>query len=92
MKKSSTSRREFLKTAVVSGAALGVGGPAFAQSEEKAPAAAAAKVPRKQLGATGEDVPILLLGCAQRFDPVYDRMRALSISTPPSATPRASHT
>jgi predicted aldo/keto reductase-like oxidoreductase len=74
MKKTSRSRREFLKTAVVSGAALGVGGPALAQSEAKAEIVAEAKVPRKKLGATGEDVPILLLGCAQRFDPVYDRI------------------
>jgi predicted aldo/keto reductase-like oxidoreductase len=74
MKKKGTSRREFLKSAVVSGAALGVGGSALAQTEGKPQEAAAEKVPRKKLGSTGADVPILLLGCAQRFDPVYDRI------------------
>ena len=31
------------------------------------------KVPRKNLGNTGVEVPILLMGCLQKFDPKYDR-------------------
>jgi len=36
--------------------------------------APAAKVPRKTLGSTGEKIPILVLGCAQKFDPKYDKI------------------
>ena len=46
----------------------------MAQQPEKTTEAVPDKVPRKSLGTTGETVPILLLGCAQRFDPVYDRI------------------
>ncbi len=69
-----TSRRDFLKAAVFSGAALSVVGGVAAQQPENAPEKVPDKVPRRQLGATGETVPVLLLGCAQRFDPVYDRI------------------
>jgi len=31
-------------------------------------------VPRKKLGSTGEKVPILVLGCAQKFDDKYDKI------------------
>jgi predicted aldo/keto reductase-like oxidoreductase len=73
-RKGNTSRRDFLKTAVYSGAALSVAGGAVAQQPEAAAEKVPDKIPRKQLGTTGETVPILLLGCAQRFDPVYDRI------------------
>jgi predicted aldo/keto reductase-like oxidoreductase len=73
-KKGSTSRRDFLKTAVYSGAALTVAGGAAAQEPKATAEKVPDKVPRKKLGTTGETVPILLLGCAQRFDPVYDRI------------------
>jgi predicted aldo/keto reductase-like oxidoreductase len=69
-----TSRREFLKAAVCSGAALSVAGGALADQPDKKEDKVQDKVPRKELGTTGETVPILLLGCAQRFDPVYDRI------------------
>jgi len=80
-KKNRTSRRDFLKTAAVTGAGLGVagslaGGEARAtEGEQKAAGAEPAKlVPRKKLGATGEEIPILVLGCAQRFDLKYDKI------------------
>jgi predicted aldo/keto reductase-like oxidoreductase len=77
-----TSRRDFLKKAAVTGAGLGLAGPlagGAARAAEQAAAEGAEpkpadKVPRKKLGSTGETVPILLLGCAQRFDPKYDRI------------------
>jgi len=77
-----TSRRDFLKAAAVTGAGLGLagslaGGAARAADQaatEGGDAQAAEKVPRRKLGATGETVPILLLGCAQRFDTKYDRI------------------
>ncbi len=74
MSDNGTSRRDFLKTAALSGAALGATGaasPALAAGEAAAPAA---KVPRRTLGRTGESVPILLMGCAQKFDPKYDKL------------------
>ena len=32
------------------------------------------KVPRKQLGTTGADIPIILMGGSQKFDPRYDKV------------------
>jgi predicted aldo/keto reductase-like oxidoreductase len=71
-----TSRRDFLKTAALSGAALGAAGaasPALGADSAVTPPEAA-KVPRRTLGRTGESVPILLMGCAQKFDPKYDKL------------------
>jgi predicted aldo/keto reductase-like oxidoreductase len=68
-----TSRRNFLKTAAVSSLAAGVGGQALvgrAEAEEAIPDT----VPRRQLGTTGETIPILLVGCAMKFDPKYDKI------------------
>ncbi len=76
-KKDGTSRRNFLKTAAISGAGLGMTGSfaaAATPEAEKTPPTPAAKVPRKTLGSTGEKVPILVLGCAQRFDDKYDKI------------------
>lgn len=75
-------RRELFKKAAVSGAGLGVLGTVLGNREAeakvaeivKAEATAAAKVPERVLGATGEKVPILLMGGSQKFDPVYDKM------------------
>jgi predicted aldo/keto reductase-like oxidoreductase len=77
-----TSRRDFLKTAAVTGAGLGVAGSlagqAAAQETGSSAEGEAAKpadlVPRKKLGKTGEEIPILVLGCAQRFDEKYDKI------------------
>jgi predicted aldo/keto reductase-like oxidoreductase len=82
MKKKRTSRRDFLKTAAVTGAGLGIAGSLAnhgahaARGEQSGEAAQqpAVRVPRKKLGATGEEIPILVLGCAQRFDPKYDKI------------------
>ena len=72
-----SSRRDFLKTAALTGAGVGmaggVGAP-FARAEDTSSAKASNKVPRRQLGTTGEEIPILLLGCAQKFDAKYDRI------------------
>jgi predicted aldo/keto reductase-like oxidoreductase len=80
-RKKDTTRRDFLKTAAVTGAGLGVAGTlgagtARAQdaATEKEAARPADKVPRKPYGSTGETIPILTLGCAQRFDPKYDKI------------------
>lgn len=78
-KKTELDRREFLKGALVAGAgasALGMGGLGRAEAaSDTAPAAAVApKVPRKLLGSTGQEIPILLLGCAQKFDSRYDKI------------------
>lgn len=85
MGENESSRREFLRKAALSGAAMGVvaGGLGGAEAADGAAAASAAggadaspgqKVPRKPLGKTGQSVPILLMGCAQKFDEKYDKL------------------
>ncbi len=69
-----TDRRTFIKTAVAGGAGLTLGGRVVLGAEGDAGAADHARVPRKELGSTGAKIPILLLGCAQRFDPKYDKL------------------
>lgn len=72
----SSSRRDFLKTAALAGAGLALSGPAVADSRprEVLDAPPGARVPRKELGTTGETVPILLLGGGAGFDTRYDRI------------------
>ncbi|MCH2106147.1 MAG: aldo/keto reductase [Planctomycetes bacterium] len=70
-------RRDFLKKSVLAGASLGsIGGLAGAQDSDDKPVEPEkeAKVPRRELGATGEEIPILLFGCSQVFDSKYDKM------------------
>jgi aryl-alcohol dehydrogenase-like predicted oxidoreductase len=69
-------RRDLLKRAAVLGAGLGLaGGAAHARESDALRIAQTANtVPRKQLGATGADIPIIVLGCSQRFDPTYDKV------------------
>ena len=75
----SRSRRDFLKTAALTGAGLSLAGAAKsaadpdggATSSETAPAA---KVPRRELGRTGETIPILVIGGGQTFDPRFDKI------------------
>ena len=72
-----SSRRDFLKTAALTGAGVGMAGgigTPIALAEDPSSAKVSNKVPRKQLGTTGEEIPILLLGCAQKFDAKYDRI------------------
>ncbi|MEM7245408.1 MAG: aldo/keto reductase [Acidobacteriota bacterium] len=75
------NRRDFLKTALVSGgigAAGLTGAGRLAEAADGAKTtgtpALSAKVPRKTLGKTGEQVPILLQGCAMTFDARYDKI------------------
>jgi len=70
-------RRDFLKKSVLAGAGLGaMAGLSGAQDSDKDPKGAELekKVPRRELGATGKTIPILLFGCSQEFDPKYDKM------------------
>ncbi len=79
--KKPTSRRGFLRTAALTGAGLGAFAlPGRADSPDAAAPKTAekqaepARVPRRPLGKTGETVPVLLLGCAQKFDAKYDKI------------------
>ncbi|NJN64593.1 MAG: aldo/keto reductase, partial [Acidobacteria bacterium] len=79
-----TSRRGFLRTAALTGAGLGTFAlpsradePAASGSGAAKPAdtpAEAQRVPRRPLGKTGESIPVLLMGCAQKFDEKYDKI------------------
>ncbi len=66
-------RRELFKKAAVTGVGMGAlaSGSALAQA---APDAESAPVPRKKLGSTGEDIPILLLGGGEGYDMTYDKV------------------
>jgi hypothetical protein len=78
MSENGTSRRGFLKTAIASGAAVGAWSHLSLAAEGETPAAGGAApaptVPRRKLGATGQEIPILLMGCAQKFDEKYDKV------------------
>ncbi len=71
-------RRDLFKRAATSSALLGATGTALGAStafaQDAAPVAAAAKVPTKVLGATGEKIPILLMGGEFPFDPKFDKL------------------
>lgn len=69
-------RRDLLKRAAVAGAGVAMAGGAASAHTPKAMqiAQAANTVPRKQLGTTGADIPIVVLGCSQKFDPTYDKV------------------
>lgn len=73
--RSGLERRAFLKGAVLGGIGLTATGSVRA-AEEKPPGEEppAERVPRRQLGTTGQEIPVLLMGCAQAFDPRYDRL------------------
>lgn len=66
------ARREFIAGALASGAGLGMLGAQAQEGGTPAPEAAK-KVPRRPLGKTGADVPILIMGCCQTLDPAYDK-------------------
>lgn len=70
-----SSRRQFLKATLCSGAGLTIAGaiPASGALAEETPAASA-RVPRRKLGATGEEIPILLLGGGAGFDVKYSKV------------------
>ena len=76
-------RRSFLKKTALASASLGaMSSIAAAQDPDQKgsagkkdePPKAAKKVPRRQLGNTGQTIPILLFGGSMTFDPKYDKM------------------
>ena len=81
MKSEEIPRRDFVKSAVASATAVGAiaaAAPCQARGAASAEDTAAtpapdAKVPRKKLGKTGVEVPILLMGTCQQLDPKYDK-------------------
>lgn len=72
MKKSDLNRRDFVKWGTLSGLAAGTSGAPAALLAQSG-AADLPQVPRKPLGKTGFDVPILGMGGSQKFDPRYDK-------------------
>ncbi len=68
-------RRDLLKAAAAGAGMALASGTASAHTEKAIQIAQAANtVPKKKLGATGQEVPILLLGCSQKFDATYDKV------------------
>lgn len=77
MSKEEIPRRELFRRAAMIGAGLGVAGSTLAASTATAQEAETPlleSVPRRELGSTGESIPILLFGGDGTFDPQYDRM------------------
>lgn len=71
--KDQLTRREMLALGGAAGAGLLLGGyPRAASAKGKVEAAAPPQVPRRVLGKTGKEVPILLMGGAMAFDQVFD--------------------
>lgn len=76
MKRDEITRRDLFKSAAVVAAGAGA---LSAASPKKVLAAiqvaqANPSVPTTELGTTGKQIPILLLGCSQKFDPTYDKL------------------
>ena len=69
MSEHSIGRRDWMKT-LAAGAALGAMGTAA----RPVSAATRSTVPTKELGTTGRQIPIILLGAGEGFDPVYDKV------------------
>lgn len=81
MEEKKIGRRSFLKTAAISTATIGVAKSStakagIADTVAQQPAGSTA-MPLRELGSTGEKIPILHLGTAQRLDPVYDKVMHL---------------
>lgn len=82
MSQNEFSRRDLFKkgaaatgATVASAAALGGGMTLSQNATAQTPdVPLAATVPTRKLGKTGEDIPILLMGGMQAFDPSYDKM------------------
>ncbi len=78
MSHSELDRRDFLKKTLLAGASAGAlaagGSPASAQDTDAGGAKLAETVPRTELGNTGVKIPILVVGCAMKFNPRYDKI------------------
>ena len=73
------SRRDILRGFALTGAGLSLGWPAAARALGTADAASPEaiphrKVPRKELGTTGQKISILIMGGGQTFDPRFDKL------------------
>ena len=68
-------RRNFLKTAAVAAGAAGAATvPVVAPASDLTHFVEGGDMPRRPLGRTGVDVPIMHLGTSQRLDPDYDKV------------------
>ncbi|MFP6581688.1 MAG: aldo/keto reductase, partial [Candidatus Hydrogenedentota bacterium] len=76
MNRDKITRRDLFKTAAMATAGAGLVSAASPKQVLAAIQLAQAKptVPTTELGTTGKQIPILLLGCSQKFDPVYDKL------------------
>ncbi len=77
MSKEEIPRRELFRRVALAGAGLGVAGsilPSSTATAQEAEAPLLKSVPRRELGSTGETIPILLFGGDGTFDPQYDKM------------------
>ncbi|NNK94529.1 MAG: aldo/keto reductase [Desulfobacterales bacterium] len=76
MKKCNLDRRQFLKSAVLSAATIGLSHQAILNRAEAATRKTdfSQKIPHRHLGKTGASVPILQIGTAQTLDQDYDKI------------------
>lgn len=76
MSEGTFGRRDLFKRAAAIGAGLGLTGTAAQAHTPDAfkVAQQASTVPRKSLGSTGKDIPIIVMGGSQTFDMSYDKV------------------
>lgn len=76
MNRDKITRRDLFKTAAIATASAGLVATASPKQVLAAFQLAQSKpmVPTTELGTTGKQIPILLLGCSQKFDPKYDKV------------------
>lgn len=76
MKDYSLDRRQFLKSAALSAASIGISHQAILKRAEAATEKTdySQKIPHRPLGKTGASVPILQIGTAQTLDQEYDKL------------------
>lgn len=72
--KNEMDRRSFMKGIAMGGVGVGItGAAATAAQAQDADAGPVTAVPRKQLGTTGETIPIIFMGGSRTFDMKYDK-------------------
>ena len=76
MKEYNPERRQFLKSAALSAATIGLSQQAFLNRAEAATRKTdySQEIPHRPLGKTGASIPILQIGTAQRLDQEYDKI------------------